>query len=350
MDKKLFFLYSDGRLIIKGVFVNRKQKGKYENILESFSKRKIMVVGDIILDRYLLGVVERISPEAPVPILRVTGEKSYLGGAANVASNLRSLGVGAELIGVVGNDSFGQQVFEGLRNGSIGSDGVFLVSGRPTTVKIRPMAGSHQLLRVDFETDENISFETEEKIIGITKEKIKQADAIIFADYRKGMLTDRVVAVIMAMAKECSVKVFVDPNIVSFEKYRGAYLVKPNKKEAEFIAKEKFTPDYSNIGELGEKLRMTFDSPLIAITLGADGMVIFENGVMQKVSTSAKEVYDVSGAGDTVISVLAAVLSLDKASFYDAGYLASLAAGIVVSRRGVATCNAQELLAMIKNE
>jgi len=180
--------------------VNTKQKRKYRDIVDGFSGQKIMVIGDIILDMYFLGVVERISPEAPVPILRVTDEKSYLGGAANVASNFKSLGACAELFGVVGEDVFGRQVFRELEHRKIGSDGVVFVSGRPTTVKIRAMSGARQLLRIDFETDEDISFETEEKIIAVAREKMKDSNAVIFADYRKGMLTDRLVATLLETA------------------------------------------------------------------------------------------------------------------------------------------------------
>jgi rfaE bifunctional protein kinase chain/domain len=311
-----------------------------------------MVIGDIILDRYLCGVVERISPEAPVPVLRVIDEKSYLGGAANVASNLHSLGVQTKLVGVVGEDVFGKHVFEKLKQSGIGHECVFFSSGRPTTVKIRPMAGAQQMLRIDFETDENISLREEEQILSAVKSKIKEMNAIIFTDYHKGLLTERLVLALMGVAREHRVKVFVDPNIVSFEKYRGAYLVKPNKKETELIVKEKFAPDYSNLGVLGKKIQEIFDFPLVAITLGPDGMALFhQNGTFQRVETYAKEVYDVSGAGDTAISVLTGALSsASNASFYEAGYLASIAAGVVVSRRGVATCSSKELISVIERE
>lgn len=330
--------------------MNKELIERYKDIVRGFSQRKILVIGDIILDRYLLGVVERISPEAPVPILRVTEERSYLGGAANVASNLRALGVRAELAGVIGNDMFGSQLFSELKKSDIGHGGVFFDTGRPTTVKIRPVAGVQQLLRIDFETDENISLEMEDKILAGVKGKIRDVNAIIFADYRKGLLTNHLVSEIMELAKEHSVKVFVDPNTVAFEKFRGAYLVKPNKKETELITKQKFAPDYSNIRFLGKIVREIFDSPLVAITLGAGGMAIFHSdGTFQKVETSAKEVFDVSGAGDTVISVLASVMSsTSEASFYEAAYLASLAAGVVVSRRGVATVSAEELISAIE--
>jgi D-beta-D-heptose 7-phosphate kinase/D-beta-D-heptose 1-phosphate adenosyltransferase len=330
--------------------VKKKLERKYVDIVKNFSRSNILVIGDLILDRYLLGVVERISPEAPVPILRVTGERSYLGGAANVALNLRALGVNAEIAGVVGNDLFGKQVIKELEACRIAQNGVFFDPDRTTTVKIRPMAGAQQLLRIDFETDENIASEMEEKILASVRNRIQDMNAVIFADYRKGLLTESLVSEVIGMAKEYSVKVFVDPNIVSFEKFRGAYLIKPNKKEAEQIAKEKILPDYSNLADIGKKLRAIFDSTLLAITLGADGMaLIHENEILERVETSVKEVYDVSGAGDTVISVLASALAFsDKVSFYQAAYLASLAAGIVVNKRGVATASSEEIISALQ--
>jgi D-beta-D-heptose 7-phosphate kinase/D-beta-D-heptose 1-phosphate adenosyltransferase len=312
-----------------------------EQIVSALSNARVLVVGDIMLDTYQWCEVKRISPEAPVPIASVTDESFFLGGAGNVAHNVRALGAQVSLMGVVGDDAEGKMVEELLAREGIMHDGIRVDRGRPTTVKRRIFSGIQQLLRVDREVTENVSHEIVEVLHTTLSQKIKECDVLILSDYCKGVLTDDFIAAIKELAHAQGRKFFVDSKSKHLLKYADAYLVKPNKEEAEFFAKEKFDATYTNLESIGKKLCDVFKSNVV-ITLGGDGMALFEGETFLHKTTTAQQVFDVSGAGDTVLSVIATAVAAG-ASLDHAVTLSNIAAGHVVSRLGTTVCDAATL-------
>lgn len=315
-----------------------------QNLLEfiaRFPEQKVLVVGDVMLDRYLWCEVERISPEAPVPVARVTREDWRLGGAANVAANLRSLGAKVEMVGVVGKDSEGVMLQEILRKEGIFDNGVARVSGRPTIMKTRVMAQGQQMLRVDQEDVRPLGAELEEEILARLSRSLEEAKVVVVSDYAKGLVSDELALKILEEAGRRGIKVLADPVPDTFGKFRGSYLIKPNRREAEFIAGMKLENDFSNIKELCQILRERLKSHLL-VTLGKDGMALFEGGEVIRIPTSAREVFDVSGAGDTVMAALALSIS-SGADLQTASRIANVCAGVVVGKLGTATCSREDL-------
>ena len=314
-------------------------------ILNKFPEQKIGVIGDFMLDRYLFSEVSRISPEAPVPVAKVISEKYVLGGAANVAANVRGLGGAAEIFGLIGDDSKGELMQKIFREQGIGY-GLCFEAQRPTTVKTRIMAANQQIVRVDREKCDPISPQEEERLIGRLPAFLDKVGAVVVSDYDKGLVTENFAKKIIELARERGIKVLSDPVPETFGKFAGSYLIKPNKKEAELISGMKFTPDYSNVKEIAEMLRQKLNSDLI-ITLGKDGMIISAGGASSRVPTIAKEVYDVSGAGDTVMAALA----LGTAAGGDLETVAlvgNYCAGVVVGKIGTAIASVPEILELIK--
>jgi D-beta-D-heptose 7-phosphate kinase/D-beta-D-heptose 1-phosphate adenosyltransferase len=319
----------------------------FERIIKKFSGVRILVVGDIMLDRFIWGDVSRISPEAPVPVVVVDKETFLLGGAANVVNNIYSLGGKASLCGVIGDDEMGQKVIQRLSEMGIERSGISIEPGRQTTVKTRIIAHQQQLVRIDRETTQHPKVSTLRSLSEYLKRNIKSFDGVILSDYGKGLLTRGVVRDVIRKARQTGKLVMVDPKIKNFFFYREATVVTPNTTEASSASRISIT-DEASLNRAGRNLLKRLRCDALVITRGEDGMAIFEPH--QKpflVPTEAREVYDVTGAGDTVIGTMALALGAG-ASIRRAAELANHAAGIVVGKVGTATVDQEELTSVMK--
>ncbi len=318
-------------------------------IVRSFPKRKILVVGDVGIDRYVTGDVERISPEAPVPIVFVKNELHKLGLAANVADNIHALGGRSELVGVIGQDRFASEIRALLRREKVSDRALIVDSKRRTIVKERIVSDRQQLLRIDYETPEAVGSAIESKILAGVRAALRGTgknaiDAIIVQDYAKGMLSKGLIREIVKAAKARGKPVLMDPNAKSpVDLYAGATFMTPNTREAEKLTQIAIRDD-ATLEQAGAKLLKAVGSPYIVITRGKDGMAIFHRGSKKPtlIPTYAREVYDVSGAGDTVISLMAMAYA-SGASIVEAAILGNLGGGVVVGKRGTATVTPDEL-------
>lgn len=318
---------------------------KLLGILSKFKSSKISVLGDVGLDKYTKGSVDRISPEAPVPVVLVKEEIFKLGLAANVAENIVALGGNSSLIGIIGSDEGAVDLTSLLKNKGIPTTNLVIDPSRRTILKERIVAESQQMLRVDYESPGMISEKPQKNILGSIAKSIRYAHALIIEDYAKGLLTKETIKFSIAKAKEKGIPVLVDPNLKTpAEWYSGATLLTPNKKEAEFLSGIKIEGMDSLI-KAGKSIITKTKSKSLVITLSADGMAIFKSLDSKPIiiPTFAKEVFDVSGAGDTVIAVLGLVLSCGE-DLELAAYIANLAAGIEVSKRGTATVSQAEII------
>jgi len=309
------------------------------NILKE-SKPNILVVGDLMIDHYLWGSCERISPEAPVQVVDIAKETTVLGGAGNVINNLKALGADVSVAGVIGDDDNGRELVTMLDTIDVNSDNLIIQNGRKTSKKSRIIAVSQQILRYDKESKENITEESVSKIIEALKSTIKEYDMVILSDYGKGVLTPELCQEVIALAKANSIKVLVDPKGSDFSKYRGAYLLTPNKKEAQ-LATGIEIKDEQSLKEALLKLKSECDLGISLITLSEDGIATYD-GEVKVFPTVAKEVFDVTGAGDTVIASIAFALSAGK-NIEETAAFANLAAGVVVGKIGSATVTIDEI-------
>lgn len=305
-----------------------------------------MVLGDLMLDVYLTGTVERISPEAPVPVVHVLDERLALGGAANVAANVLELGAGCDLIGVVGRDAAGFSIRESLSTLRGGAISARLVerSDRPTTTKTRVMARKQQVVRFDREQAGDLPADCAEEICARLEEVTAGADVLILEDYNKGVLAPSVIRRAMGLAEERSIPVVVDPKFRHIFDYRGATVFKPNVHE---LTAALGTPVQAGDDEWLEEARQRFGCEHLLVTLGEEGMALRSaDGSSFRVPAMAREVYDVSGAGDTVIACVATSIAAG-ASVREAAILANFAAAIEVGKPGVATVSPDELRAVV---
>ena len=330
--------------------MNQLTRQRADELLRSASERSIIVYGDVMLDEFVWGDVTRISPEAPVPVVDIRRESVHLGGAANVLANLIALGVRASVVGVVGNDSAGERLSAELKEaGASAGCALIIDESRPTTLKTRIIAHSQLVVRADRERRTPVDALTEERIIEALKKAMTEADAFVVSDYDKGAVTPRVLAEILPLAYGRGLPVLVDPKIRNFDAYRPATLVTPNHHEALRLTNME---DHENEGlKLAAHLiRGRLDCESVLITRGERGMMLLESyHEPVYVETVAREVYDVTGAGDTVIATLAAALA-GGASMLEAAILANHAAGIVVGKVGTATASAEELVNSIQRE
>jgi rfaE bifunctional protein kinase chain/domain len=319
-------------------------KQRATDILQSLRDRNIVVLGDVMLDEFVWGDVTRISPEAPVPVVDVVRESVHLGGAANVLANLLSLGAKGSVVGVVGNDSSGERLRTGLSELlKRGDDNLVLDSTRPSTTKTRIVAHSQLVVRADRESRAPVNPQIEDQIIGRLINLLEGADAFVVSDYDKGVVTPRILRKTLSFAYE-RLPVLIDPKLRNFDSYRPATLVTPNHHEALRMSN---TEDHSDTGshQAARVIREKLGCDSVLITRGDRGMMLLENdGDPVFVKTAAREVYDVTGAGDTVIAALAAALAAG-ASMIEAAHIANHAAGIVVGKVGTATATAAELIA-----
>lgn len=318
-------------------------KTRASEIVQTLRDRKVLVLGDVMLDEFVWGDVTRISPEGPVPVVDVRRESVHLGGAANVLANLVALGAHGWVVGVVGNDHAGERLRDELRQLNSGGDGGLISDEtRRSTTKTRIVAHNQLVVRADRESRVPVDATVEEQIIARLKEKLDEADAFVVSDYDKGVVTPVILREILPFAYE-RVPVLVDPKLRNFNSYRPATLITPNHLEALRMSD---TEDHSDDGshDAARIIQQKLDCDAVLITRGDRGMMLLETGGEPVyVETAAREVYDVTGAGDTVIATLAAALACG-ATMLEAAALANRAAGIVVGKVGTATATPSELI------
>jgi D-beta-D-heptose 7-phosphate kinase/D-beta-D-heptose 1-phosphate adenosyltransferase len=317
-----------------------------DNLSERFRDAKILVVGDVMLDEYVIGAVSRISPEAPVPVLDVRSRYSSAGGAANVAMNVASLGATVFLAGITGNDSAGISLRQLLRSRSIPDKYLVKDSERGTISKTRIIAGQQQICRIDHEERADISHTLLVKLLDAIAAPLSFCHIVVLSDYAKGTLTEECCHQIIQRARIASKQVIVDPKSKDFRKYLGCHVITPNQHEAATAADIAIDSDES-LQRAGAKLMAQFsEAASVLITRGSEGMALFQPGEPEPVTipTEARKVFDVVGAGDTVVATLAVALAAGV-PLAEAVALANLAAGIVVEKPGTATLTFDELAA-----
>lgn len=309
--------------------------------------RRVVVLGDCMVDRYLWGRVDRISPEAPVPVVEVERESETLGGAANVAANLAALGVVPVLIGVVGDDAEGTNLAAVCEANGVSGAWLQADSSRPTTVKTRIIAHSQQVVRADRESRANVDGPTLEALRQVIAKEVAQSDGMVVSDYGKGVIVPSVLDVALEAARKKGVAVSVDPKESHIDHYRGVSILTPNQHEAGYVQGRRVV-DEESLMAVGWGLQKRLDVPALLVTRGPDGMSLFEKGgTYLHLPTVAREVFDVTGAGDTVVGVVAAALAAG-AAYPVACELANHAAGVVIREVGTASCSPAELLASLE--
>ncbi len=308
-----------------------------KQFIEDISTRHILVVGDLMLDRYLWGRVDRISPEAPVPILHLQSSHNRMGGAANVAFNLAQLGCKSSLIGVVGEDTNGENLLQLIGDAGIDGNSISRLADVPTTTKTRVIAGNQHILRVDDEVILRQTQEQEEKFIGAVVDFMRDAnpDAVILQDYNKGVLTPTIISALLTEAKRLSIPVAVDPKFDNFFAYKGVALFKPNMKELAAQYPFQISPSVDSLDRASRELRERLDHEISCITLSEHGLYIDDGQNSGVHPTTSLEVVDVCGAGDAVISILT-LGYLSKLSSKNMAYAANVAGGAVCEHVGVA--------------
>ena len=312
-------------------------------LIENFKNIKIAVIGDLMLDEYIMGKVDRISPEAPVPVVKVTEEKFVLGGAANVINNLAALGANVYCGGFVGKDNNAEKLINAFPK-NVDCSLILKVDNRPTIVKKRVIAGHQQLLRLDWEEEFYINEDEENIIIKNLKNHIKELNAVILSDYNKGLLTKSLSQKIINLCRENNVIITVDPKPKNISNFVGASSITPNKKEA-YAAVD--ANALENIDIVGEKLKKKYNLDTVLITRSEEGMTLYDKEI-HNIPTYAKEVYDVTGAGDTVISVFT-LAKAAGATWEEAAKIANAAGGIVVGKIGTSTVSEKELIETYNN-
>ena len=314
-----------------------------KRVISKFNKAKVLIVGDLILDEFIWGNVSRISPEAPVPVVWVDRENFMPGGASNVAANMRSLGGEVYLAGVVGNDSRGEVLQGLLRKKGVHCEGVVADTSRPTTQKTRIIAHRQQVVRIDRELVKPISDSVLDEIRTYIRETLPRVDALIIEDYGKGVIVPGLVQEAVKLAKRHNKIITVDPKETHFSYYRGVTTLTPNHHEASAAVGFKIK-DEATLEKAGQTLLKKLKSDSFIITRGENGMAIFQpKKKTVKIPTVAREVFDVSGAGDTVISAVTLALAAG-ANILEAAHISNIAAGVVVGKIGVAVTTREELL------
>lgn len=328
--------------------MERLSQDRAREIVERLRDCSVVVLGDLMLDEFVWGDVTRISPEAPVPVVDVRRESAHLGGAANVLANLVALGVRACVVGVVGDDRAGERLRTELRSTSpFQGDELIVVDGsRPSTVKTRIIAHNQTVVRADRERRTPVDARVEERMIGVLRQALKEASAFVVSDYDKGAVTPRILGEVLPLAYGRGIPVLIDPKVRNFQAYRPATLITPNHHEALRLTNTEEDTD-EGLKRAAQLIHERLGCDCVLITRGERGMMLMEGRKEPVyVETAAREVYDVTGAGDTVIATLAAALAAG-ASMLEAAVLANHAAGIVVGKVGTATTGADELIASI---
>ena len=306
----------------------------------------LLVIGDAMSDRYIWGSAKRLSPEAPVPVVDVKEETGTPGGAANVVQNLCKLNATVSLCAVVGDDPAGNELVEQLKDENIDTEAVITDESRPTTVKTRVMAGSHQLLRLDKESTSYISKEVEEKLFSAVEKKIAAADMVLLSDYNKGLLSESFSQKVIALCNKKKKKVAIDPKGLNYEKYTGAWLIKPNKRELAEAANLEAIENTDALIAAARKVIAKTKSKYMVVTRSEEGLALVSKNTFNNFPVKATEVYDVTGAGDTVFASLGYFLSLGL-DLKTACELANYAAAIAVRRVGSVAVTVDEILSFL---
>jgi len=322
---------------------------RLKEYIDKFPKAKVLVIGDIILDEYVWGDVSRVSPEAPVPVVEVKRDTKMLGGAANVIHNIATLGASPTLCGVVGQDLTGKIIIDELNKLGLTTDGIVSEEGRLTSIKTRVVARNQQVVRFDHETRADIKPESIERLLTFMEKNLDSLDAIVVADYGKGVISASLMKGLRKLIRSAageSIKVAVDPKTGNFEYYHGVDVITPNHHEAGIFCRFEIV-DEETLMRAGKQMLRELNCRSVLITQGKEGMTLFENGgEVIHIPTVAKNVFDVTGAGDTVISTFSLALAsgLDLKS---AAVLSNYAAGLVVGEVGTSTVSAEELKILI---
>ncbi len=316
---------------------------RLKELLRRFSRTEVLVVGDLILDEFIWGGVERISPEAPVPVVWVERESAMPGGAANVAVNVQALGGQARLLGVIGRDPAGERLRQELKDRGLSTEGILVDPTRPTTVKTRVIAHHQQVVRIDREKLHELGVPLLRDLLEFARQRVPRAGGVIIEDYGKGLIRPALLKPVIGLAKRLNRVIAVDPKEENFSLYRGVTALTPNKKEASLAAKLPIR-DQKSLVAAGRKIIQALKPEALLITLGEEGMALFGRDGKDpvRIPTVAREVFDVSGAGDTVIAAFTLARAAG-ASFLEAATLANAAAGVVVGKVGIAACSPEEL-------
>lgn len=320
-----------------------------QHVLQRIPDRCVLVLGDVMLDQFVFGQVDRISPEAPVPVVRFEREAWRLGGAANVAQNVRALGAEALLVGVAGTDEAGQRLRAELAHADISDGSLVEAPGRCTTRKLRVVTRrNQQVARIDYEADEPLPVGLERGVVQKLEMALDRAAVLIVSDYLKGVVSQQVASQAIALARAAGVPVLVDPKVPHVDYYRGATLVTPNHHEAEAVTLLRIRTD-EDASQAAHAFRGRANCGAVLITRGEHGMWLLDGERDHALPATAREVADVTGAGDTVIAMIGAGVAAG-ASLPDAARLANLAAGLVVAKFGAASVTADELLSALPGE
>ncbi len=307
---------------------------RIDELLSKVKTQRIAVIGDVMIDRYVWGTVNRISPEAPVPVVEVESESSRLGGAANVATNIVSLGASAFLIGVVGDDISGKEFRTELQQQKTTSDGIVTDPARPTTVKTRVIAHNQHVVRIDSEEKKDVDFSIQQKLYAVLEKNIDTIDGIIIEDYNKGVIVTELIRRIIQLANKHNKIITIDPKFNNFFEYTNVTVFKPNKKETEEALGKKLSTD-DDVTAAGRALLQRLSAENILLTRSEKGMSLFQkDGTITHIPTHARKVADVSGAGDTVIATLTAVLCAGG-TIAESAMLSNVAGGIVCGEVGI---------------
>jgi D-beta-D-heptose 7-phosphate kinase/D-beta-D-heptose 1-phosphate adenosyltransferase len=322
-------------------------KARLGVLMRRFPDTKVLVVGDFILDQFIWGKVDRISPEAPVPVVQIERDSYMPGGSLNVAHNILTLGGKVFPCGVMGRDLLGRMLVRVMKSNGVDTDGVIYSESRPTTHKTRVIAHSQQVVRFDREVEDEIPAKDRQRILKYVERKISEVDSIVIEDYGKGVVTPQLIRGILRLAKRFKKFVLVDPKERHFSYYRGVTVITPNRKEA--YGAVGVAVGVQNGGkrltveEVGRRILRKLRCEAVLVTLGEEGMMLLEKaGRVTRIPTAAREVFDVSGAGDTVVATLAIALA-SGADLREAAFISNLAAGVVVGKLGTATVNPNEL-------
>lgn len=317
-----------------------------QQVVNQFARQHVVVLGDLMLDQFIWGEVRRISPEAPVPVVEVKRESWHLGGAANVVANMLELGAKAMPIGLIGDDQAGTRLRKALGANQTEVAGLITVPARPTTLKTRIVAHNQQMLRADREDRTPASTDIEEQLLAVFTQALERANAVIISDYDKGLLTPRLLHMAIQAARLQGKLICLDPKIKNFAHYRGVDVVTPNQAEAERAAKSEIV-DERSLRAAATRIREMLACRAVLITRGEHGMSLLDaQDRLINIPTVAREVYDVTGAGDTVIATLTLALAAG-APLHEAALIANHAAGVVVGKVGTATLSQTELLASL---
>jgi len=317
--------------------------------IKQFSNARVLVIGDIIMDEYIWGDVSRISPEAPVPVVEVQKETMMLGGAANVVQNIKSLGGQSIICGVVGDDSVGRRIIKQIKK--IGSDptGIIIEPKRPSSIKTRIVAHNQQVVRFDRESQKELHSDSINRLLGHIKKSLRKIDAIVVADYGKGVISGRMMKGLRDLLKNTNILLAVDPKENNFKHYHGIDIITPNHHEAGAFCGFKIV-DEKTLIKAGTQMLDMLRCRSVLITQGKDGMTLFEsNEEMCHIPTVARHVFDVTGAGDTVIGTLCLGLA-SKMDMKSAAVASNFAAGIVVGEVGTSTVTAEQLIKVIQGK